>query len=161
MGVGRMLAAAAAAAMMFCGSANAACWSPRAIEAAKVRDFDTMLMVATLRCRTQGVVMGDAYNRFVREKRAVLSAVNDELRAQTADGRRGKVALEAYDRFVTSIANRHGAGTGQYGCEDFRLMVVAGIEAAPDRAALLDLATRAGADPVLPAARCVTIAMAR
>lgn len=158
MGSGKMLAAAAAAAMIFSGSASAACWSPRAIEAAKVRDFETMLMVATLRCRTQGVSMGEDYNRFVREKRAVLVAVNDELRTQTADGRTGRAALDAYDRFVTAIANSHGAGTGRYVCEDFRAMVKAANAAASDRTALLALAVEAGSDPVLPTKRCVTLA---
>jgi len=160
MGLGKMMSIAAAFGMLASGAANAACWSPRAIEAAKVRDFETMLMVATLRCRTQGVSMGEEYNRFVREKRAVLTAVNDELRMQTADGRTGKAALDAYDRFVTAIANSHGAGTGRYGCEDFRTMVQAAITAETSRAALLDLATQAGSDPSLPTERCMAIAMA-
>ena len=34
---------------------NAACWTQSEVAAAKVRDFDTMLMVSGLRCRFKSV----------------------------------------------------------------------------------------------------------
>jgi hypothetical protein len=132
-----------------------ACWSPRAVEAAQVRDFETMLMVATLRCRTKDVSIGEDYNRFVREKRAILTAVNDELRSQFVPGRSGRDALEAYDRFVTAIANTHGGGTPGQECADFHNMLNAALTAETARGALLDLAVRAGSDPALPEERCM------
>ena len=60
----------------------ASCWSVQAVEAAQVRDFETMLMVSALRCRNTGVNFLDEYNAFVRGKRAALTQVNEELRGQ-------------------------------------------------------------------------------
>lgn len=160
MKLGYYVAALAAMSSVVCAPANAACWAPRAAEAAQVRDFETMLMVATLRCRVNGVDMSDDYNRFVREKRAVLVGVNDELRAQFTPGRTSKAALDAYDRFVTAIANSHGAGSANLGCADFQAMAQAANAAPADRAALLALAVRAGSDPALPAERCASTQVA-
>jgi len=136
-------------------SPASACWSPRAVEAAQVRDFETMLMVATLRCRTKDVSIGEDYNRFVRDKRAVLTVVNDELRSQFVPGRTSNAALEAYDRFVTSIANTHGGGSPSRECADFHNMLNAALAAETARGALLDLAVQAGSDPALPEERCL------
>ncbi len=82
----KQLILAAGAATMVGGPASAACWSNSAVEAAYVRDFDTILMVATLRCRTHGVEMATDYNRFVREKRAVLVAANGRVARAVCGG---------------------------------------------------------------------------
>ena len=144
------------------GQAMAACWAPDAIEAAQVRGFETMLMVATLRCQIKGVDLSGDYNAFIRGKRAVLTGVNDELRAKfAAQGLRGNAALDAYDRFVTAIANSYGSGIGAPSCEDFRTILGEANAVPASRAALLTLAVEAGADPVREADRCVArLAMA-
>jgi hypothetical protein len=158
-------AAAAAVLALACGSSQAvaACWAPSAVEAAQVRDFETMLMVATLRCQIKGVDLSGDYNGFVRGKRAVLTAVNDELRAKfAAQGLRGAAALDAYDRFVTSLANSYGSGVGALACEDYRTLMQSAAAAPAQRSALLALAVRTGSDPVRGAERCVrTVALAR
>lgn len=154
MKVGMFSTALVAAAMVLGAPATAACWSPRAAEAAQVRDFEMMMMVAMLRCRATTLDIAEDYNHFVRDKRAVLTSVNDELRSQLADGRSGKVALDAYDRFVTAMANSHGAGSANLNCDDFHAMIQTAIAASPDRGALLALAVRAGSDPALPTERC-------
>ncbi len=45
------------------------------------------------------------YNKFVREKRALLISANDDLRAQFAAGRGAKAGLDAFDRYATALAN--------------------------------------------------------
>ncbi len=165
MKIGSVTAAVAAALSMVSAtsSAMAACWSPRAVEAAQVRDFETMLMVATLRCQIRGVDLTSDYNRFIREKRAVLTGVNDELRANfTARGLAGKAALDAYDRFVTSLANSYGSGMQGVECSDFQAIMGDAIAAPADRTALLNLAVRIGSNPIRDADRCAArIALAK
>ena len=55
-------AALAAAGMMACAplpAQAAGCWAASDVAAAKVRDLQTMLMVATLRCRAGGIDVSD------------------------------------------------------------------------------------------------------
>jgi hypothetical protein len=89
--------------------------------------------------------------------------VNDELRAKfAAQGLRGAAALDAYDRFVTSLANSYGSGVGALACEDYRTIMQSAAAAPAQRSALLALAVRTGSDPVRGAERCVrTVALAR
>ena len=150
----KRLVLAAAAAVTVCSPASAACWSDSVVEAAYVRDFDTILMVATLRCRTQDAQMGASYNKFVREKRTILVAANDELRAQFSVGRGAKAGLDAFDRFSTSLANSHGAGEDGVSCAEYRAMVDSAVAAPANRGALLQLAGKAGANPALPQEAC-------
>jgi len=161
----RVAAAVAVTFSLVCASSQAvaACWSPAHVEAAQVRDFETMLMVATLRCQIKGVDLSGQYNQFIRDKRAVLTSINDELRGKfIAEGLKGKAALDAYDRFVTSLANGYGSGIGALSCEEFGTLMGAANGTASSRPALLDLAIRAGSDPVQDSNRCVPrLALAR
>jgi hypothetical protein len=153
---------AAAAAMTVCSPVSAACWSDSVVEAAYVRDFDTTLMVATLRCRTQDTQIGASYNKFVREKRAVLVAANDELRAQFSAGQGPKAGLDAFDRYSTSLANSHGAGEDGVSCAEYRALIESAVAAPVNRSALLQLAGKAGVNPALPTAACTRrVAFAR
>jgi hypothetical protein len=152
--MGRQWLAAATMAVGVSGPAQAACWQGKAVEAAQIRDFSTMMMVATLRCRGLGVDFSSDYNRFIREKRTALIAVNDELRAQFNKDLGGRAALDAMDRFVTRIANGYGDGAGAQDCAAFSAMAQEATATSADRAGLLILARRAGSDPVLPGGRC-------
>src|SRR6185369_5742597 len=79
-----------AAAMLLCVSmpANAVmgCWNPTQVAAAKVRDLQSRLMVATLRCQAMGADVTDAYNRFVRANRETIQGANAVLLAQFRSG---------------------------------------------------------------------------
>lgn len=163
MKIGTLIAAGAAILSVGLGSSQAvaACWSSTAVEAAQVRDFETMLMVATLRCQIKGMDLSNDYNQFIRGKRAVLTGVNDELRARYAgEGLKGNAALNAYDRFVTSLANGYGGGSDKYGCEDFRAMMSSANAAPASKSALLALAVQSGSDPVPAEQRCATARIA-
>jgi len=158
------MAAAAATLALVCGSSQAvaACWTSNAADAARVRHFETGLMVATLRCQIKGMDLSSDYNRFIREKRAVLTGINDELRAKfTAQGLRGNAALNAYDRYVTSLANGFGDGNNLPSCAEYKALLSTAHATPANRAALVALATRAGSDPVRGADRCTTLALAK
>lgn len=139
-------------------SAQAACWSDAAVAAAKVRDLETMLMVSALRCRASDNAMLKQYNRFVVRSRAALTEVNQTLRNQFA----GSGGLNAYDRYVTSVANRYGAGADGLSCDDMTSILSAAEAEGGSLAGLARLANDAGVEPRLAGERCPTsIAVAR
>jgi hypothetical protein len=105
MGIINKSLAAAAASAMLASSANAACWTDAAYQAAQVRELDTMLMVQALRCRKTSATFLGEYNRFVQVSRPALLRANAELKAHFG-------GLNAYDNYMTTVANRYGAGTG-------------------------------------------------
>lgn len=141
--------------------AAASCWSDTAYEAAQLRDMDTMLMVATLRCRMKGTDFSADYNRFVVDKRPILAAANVEIKAAFASSVGKAKALGAYDDFMTKIANSYGNGMTGMSCQDFAALARTAAEAPALRASLVTLASEIGSAPPVPIARCTaTVAMA-
>jgi hypothetical protein len=138
--------------------AQAACWTSNAISAAKVREFETVLMVSALRCKASGGAMLSNYNKFVRASRPALTEANDQLRAHFE--RQGS-GLGGYDRYVTSLANRYGAGGG-FDCNEAAQMVHAALAGADSIEKLERLADRAQLAPVESSRSCpVTFAQKR
>lgn len=133
--------------------AQAACWTAEQVSAAKVRDLDTMLMVASLRCRRTHVAVLNSYNDYVVKQRKALVRVNDTLRNHYASGDK-KAAMNAYDNYVTKVANRYGAGAEGLGCDDMQSIVEAMAAEAPQVEALIAVAERAGVNPYLDAPMC-------
>jgi len=138
-------------------SARAACWSQTAINAAMVRDMETMLMVSALRCRSADPTILPAYNAFVRSSRVALTQVNDTLRRQFAD----QGGLNGYDRYVTSIANRYGAGAEGLNCDDMSSILSAAQAESGSLVGLARLATAANVEPVLTDRRCAVVVATR
>lgn len=99
------------AALMICVSTPAqavlGCWNQTQVAAAKVRDLQSRLMVATLRCSAMGVNVAAAYNRFLAANRTTIQDANGVLLAQFRTGYGGH-AQDQYDRFATSLANLYG-----------------------------------------------------
>lgn len=122
--------------------------------AAKVRDLETMLMVSALRCRLSGQDFLADYNGFVRQSRAALIDVNDRLRAHFREAVGSAGALDAYDSYVTSIANGYGAGVTGLGCDDMRSILGAASASGYSIAGLEAIAERAGSRPKLPGGEC-------
>jgi hypothetical protein len=97
---GKMTAAATAWLALAAGTAQAstnACWNPVEEAAAKVRNLQTRLMVATLQCQLVGSDITPSYNNFVRANRQTLQGASTMLRKRLGE--------RAYDTFVTFIAN--------------------------------------------------------
>jgi hypothetical protein len=138
------------AALALPANAAQACWSERAAEAAQVRDMETMLMVSALRCRLSGSDILPAYNQFVRDSRSALTEANDVLRLHFAP----KGGLNAYDRYVTSIANRYGAGVEGLACDDMASILSAAASERGSYDGLVRLAQASGAQPVLEGGVC-------
>jgi hypothetical protein len=74
-------------------------------EAMDIRELDTMLMVSALKCRNTHPTIMTSYNGFVKSRRGELSEAANQLRAHfTASGG----GAQAYDKHMTSLANRYG-----------------------------------------------------
>ena len=147
MGIINKALAAAAASAMLAGSANAACWTDAAYQAAQVRELDTMLMVQALRCRKTSATFLNEYNRFVQVSRPALLRANAELKAHFG-------GLNAYDNYMTTVANRYGAGTGDLDCHDTASIVRAALATKGSSDALFRLAADSGMEPAIDGSRC-------
>src|SRR4051812_21223763 len=150
------LAFTVAGALLAAQPAQAAmgCWNQEPAAAAKVRDFQSRLMVAALRCRAMGVDVLAAYNDFVRQNRSALQAENNLIHAQFHTGY-GAESETYYDRFTTSLANRYGGEATNAGiCYDTASAAQEGAAAAGDVSKLLALADRFGSSPELPGGEC-------
>jgi hypothetical protein len=157
-------AVSTAAAMLAAQPAEAAmgCWNQQQAAAAKVRDLQSRLMVATLRCQAMGVSVLSPYNDFVRQNRDTLQAANGVIKAQF-DAFYGKDGAASYDHFATGLANRYGGdATNEQICGDTAAAAQEAADAAGDIGKLLDIADRFGPTPELPGGECAisfTVAM--
>lgn len=148
----------AAAATMLCAGmpAKAAmgCWNETQVAAAKVRDLQSRLMVATLRCQAMQVNVSDAYNRFVRANRETIQGANAVLMAQFRSGH-GSEAEMHYDRFATSLANIYGAdATDEAVCADTAALAEEAAAANGDIGELVAIEDRLGFASPLPGGEC-------
>lgn len=147
MGILSKAFAAAAATAMLAGSAHAACWTDAAYKAAQVRELDTMLMVEALRCRKTSASFLGNYNRFVQVSRPALVQANAELKTHFG-------GLSAYDNYMTTVANRYGAGTEGLDCRDVGQIVQAGLAAKGSAEGLYQVAVNADVEASISGGRC-------
>jgi len=137
------------------------CWNQTHVAAAQVRDLQSRLMVASLRCAAMGEDVSPAYNRFVRASRETLQAANGVILAQFRTGHGGEAQLH-YDRFATALANAYGAGdTTREICAETALLADEAAAAGGDIGRLVAIADRLGMAPALPGGQCgISFAMA-
>lgn len=139
-------------------AAQAACFAPATLDAAKLRTLDVMLMVSSLRCRSGAEDFQADYGRFVDANRAELSKANHRILDDFA-ARMGAVRASAeMDRTSVRIANRYGQ-EGALGCHQLRL-VAADLAATHEVAALEDAAEALVGDEVAEDACEVSVALA-
>lgn len=146
----------AAAMSLAAAPANAAsgCWEHDAAAAAKIRNLQSRLMVATLRCAATGVDVLPAYNQFVVANRPTLQAANGRIKEHFTKAS-GDAAQQDYDSFATMLANIYGGDeTTQQTCGEAEATANAGVAAEGDIMKLLRIADAAGATPALPNGEC-------
>ncbi len=147
-----------AAAMAFAGidTARAACIDAQLVHAARLHEFEMMMMNVSLRCGLAGVEIRPRYDAMVAAHQAQFDAATQQLQHYFATGagpetRHGGL----YDRYATLIANRYGGGdTSQQACRAFD--AVAGeLARASDSGQSLGMVAHAMvAHPVLERATC-------
>ena len=133
--------------------AQAGCWSKAEVDAARVRDLDTMLMVSALRCRKVDAAFVARYNAFVKGAKPSLVAANTVLRARFA-----KMGASAFDNYVTRVANRYGAGVEGLACPDMASIVAAAAVEGKTLQRLNAVAQRAAIDPLTEGGQCGAVA---
>lgn len=136
-------------ASLVAGQAQAACWTPAEVEAARVRSLDTMLMVASLGCRTWSGDVARSYNMFVEQNRGTLLEANARLRHRFSQEFGRVDAVQAYDEYVTRVANRFGGGVEGLDCGDFADIADRAIAEGNSLGSLAALARDVRVEPVL------------
>ncbi|GAA0482738.1 hypothetical protein GCM10009096_26380 [Parasphingorhabdus litoris] len=141
--------------MTLAGTAQAACWSPAAVDAAHVRDLQSRLMVAALRCAKSEHDVLPHYNRFVRGQKPLLKLGNGILRSHFAKGRNKKQAIKHYDRYAVSLANKYGAGSGDLSeCKAMKELASSAADGDGKISSLVNISQFHGLSPHLPSGRC-------
>jgi hypothetical protein len=148
----------AAAAAMLCvampAQAAMGCWNSSQVAAAKVRDLQSRLMVATLRCQAMGADVSGAYNSFVRANRTAIQGANAVLLAQFRSGY-GSQGETQYDRFATALANIYGADATDSGiCAETAALAEEAAQANGDIGHLVAIEDRLGFSSDLPGGQC-------
>ena len=134
--------------------ATMSCWNETQVAAAKVRNLQSRLMVATLRCQGLGLDITGAYNRFVVANRTTIQGANNVIMAQFRAGV-GRDAQRHYDSFATSLANAYGGdATDRAICAQTAMVADEAAGAGGDIDRLVALETRLGVMPALPGGQC-------
>jgi hypothetical protein len=151
--IGKIITSAALVAVSVT-SANAACWSPVSVSAAKVRDFEAMLRSASVRCGKESPEMKAAYTGFVTLSRPAFAEANKVVRAHFAADNGLVGSFSAYNTFLASITTSYGPGVSGLGCADFAGFVNAANAEGATLPVIARLADEAGASPTLVGQRC-------
>jgi hypothetical protein len=109
--------------------AQAGCWNTRETSAAQVREMQTMLMVAALRCRAAHIDISADYDGFIIAQKDAIAAANLVIKQHFAAA---GGAQADYDRFATSLANGFGDdATTEASCAEAATLAHEGSAAAP------------------------------
>jgi len=128
------------------------CWSNAAVDAAKVRNLDIMLMVTALRCRMGPDNFQPDYYKFSAAHQAELNVANGTIRAQFAGGA-PKAADRALDKMSVKIANSYGTGHTSMGCRELR-QVTRDLAGSRVKGSLLAAADALVDEPFVPGSAC-------
>lgn len=161
--ISKMTALAVVMAMAGSAPAEAAmsCWDGTAATSVRLKDFQSRLMVATLRCNAMGFDTSAHYNRFMIANKATLNVANSAVQARFQSAYGAKGWQREYDRFNTSLANAYGAGaTSRDICRELTDTAREAAAAKGDKTKLIALAERSGSAPSLPGGMCRGAALA-
>lgn len=154
--IGRLITLSLASASL-AGSAiaqPAICWDAGAIGAARISEFQIMMMDASLRCNAKGFDIRASYDRFLAAHRTAFGKAEASLKAHFGV-LPGDKKRNAYDNYLISLANYYGGGrTDAEVCGQFE--IVAGqLGAARDASDLLATVAMAMVrDPKIDGPRC-------
>jgi hypothetical protein len=130
------------------------CWNSQKAAAARVRDLQSRLMVASMRCGAMKIDIIPAYNAFVSINRSTIQAANDLIKAQFA-AEYGEQSQAEYDRFTTVLANAYGGDTTSVeACAKMVGFAAEAVAAQGNAQSLLTLAEKMGPAPELPGGTC-------
>lgn len=151
---GLCLGVAAAGFYLQPAEAAMGCWNQQQVAAAKIRDLQSRLMVATMRCGAMGIDVLPAYNSFVRTNRTTIQDANGLIKAQFRSGYGARGQTE-YDRFTTALANAYGADpTNAAICRETAEIANRAVAAKGNVSKLVEIVEAMGSAPRLPGGVC-------
>jgi len=146
---------AVVAATLIAAPVQAACWTAESVAAAKIRDLQSMLMVATLRCQVAGFDIAGDYNAYINANRTVIGETNAVLKRLFAASADRAEAMNGYDAFTTKLANAYGNGKADSAaCANAAATAQEGVAMANSIDGLLLVAERNGIDTQVPGGSC-------
>lgn len=103
------------AALLASGPARAeGCLDRETLTAARIHEFETLMMTVTLRCKAIGSDIAPVFEAMLGTHRPVFSAADRRLRAFFAPQKR------AYETYTTQLGNLYGGGaTDPANCRRF------------------------------------------
>ena len=135
--------------------ATAGCWNADETAAATVRELQSTLMVAALRCQAAHNGFMEDYNGFLRANRTAIQQMNDRIKTHFVKAVGPVRGITAYDVFTTSLANSHGAeGASPELCAGMSALSREAALMANSAEGLLLLAARQGLTVTLPEGAC-------
>lgn len=137
-------------------TAQAACIDPPVAQAARLHEFETLMMDVSLRCSLAGVAMQPHYEAMVSSQQARFDAAAQRLQGFFAIGSEPQARHGGlYDRYATMIANRYGGGnTSVDSCRLFDAVAVELSHARDDGRTLAAVAEAMVRHPMLERATC-------
>lgn len=129
---------AAMIALALAGQAQAAsnCLTGAALDAAKLRQLDVMLLVSSLRCRKGVDDFRAEYDSFLLRNRAELGVANRRILSELSPRLGARGAMDALDRMSVSLANRYGQDSATASCSELK-QTAAALGAPHDAGALV------------------------
>ncbi|NMN03224.1 MULTISPECIES: hypothetical protein [unclassified Novosphingobium] len=103
------LAAVTAAPLAHAAQTSAECLDRLTMEAARIHQFQTMMMTVSLRCKAHGVDVEGSFARMLDVHRAAFGAADRVMHAFVSPAH-GFVDRRAFDTYLTQVANRYGGG---------------------------------------------------
>lgn len=150
-----MFAALSALSLASHASAAVPCWDAPTIGAARISEFETLMMVSVLRCKSAGIDMRPDLDRFQTVQRGILEKAHEALRTRYGVARL-KQGNNDYDRFITMVANAYGMGQTAAGvCQQVGALLTELAKAETGADMLANAVIEMVRDPHLDAERCV------
>jgi hypothetical protein len=147
-------AAISAAALMASPAAATPCWAPEAIDAARIQQFEVMLMSVSLRCRVTGVDLAGHFEHFRDTHKATLEHVLAVLEEHYG-ARRSVQGKRDLDHFVIQLANGFGGGrSDSASCQGFGAVLAELDRTANPSEGLETFAFAMVRDPFIDGPRC-------
>lgn len=131
---GAIALALAMAAVTSTANAAEVCWRTEEMNAAKVRNLQSQLMVAALECSKSGLGNDRLYDRFISSNRGALIGFNDAIKMYFARAYGVAEGRHAYDQFTTALANRQAvrAATTEDFCRSADTLMRLALDARPN-----------------------------
>lgn len=143
----------ALAGLMLADPAQAACIDQQTATAARIHQFETMMMVVSLRCGRIGYDMSSSYEGMVITHQAPFGQAATRLRYYLG-GNAFDPHSGGFDRYATILGNTYGGGATSFGTCQTLDQVAGELAKVPDMRLLAQIAETLIARPRLDEMAC-------